>query len=204
MSNGVTSYEAVTIAALYVDVRRGPYAHIPGVECWGVEKDADDYPGPHQVVAHPPCGHWGRYHQKAWDDGHNGPIAVGFVRTYGGVLEHPVNSKLWTACDMPKPGHPPDIWGGWTLTVVQRDWGHRADKPTWLYIVGCTAGDLPERPPHTPPVVAPPTPGKTRGILERLSKTQRHLTPPAFAAWLVEVARRCRPPGLPGNLRPAE
>jgi hypothetical protein len=181
----------MTVAALYVDVKRGPYAKMEGVECWGVERDATTYDGPWPVVAHPPCGHWGRYHQKAHDDGHTGPIAVEQVRRFGGVLEHPRDSKLWRECRMPLPGHLPDEWGGYTVEVYQRDWGHRADKATWLYIVGCKPWNLPDFPEHLPPVEAPPTPGRTRGILERLSKTQRHLTPPAFAAWLVDLASRC-------------
>lgn len=32
-------------AALYVDVKRGPYAAL-GLDCWGVERDARRYPGP--------------------------------------------------------------------------------------------------------------------------------------------------------------
>ena len=94
---------------------------------------------------------------------------------------------MWPECGLPKPGEPADAFGGWSVLVFQRDWGHRADKATWLYIVGTNA--LPQMPPALPPVVVPP--GRTRGMLERMSKTQRHLTPPAFAAWLVELARRC-------------
>jgi hypothetical protein len=105
------------------------------------------------------------------------------------VLEQPADSKLFRFCGLPLPGHLPDEWGGYSIVVYQRDWGHRADKQTWLYIVGTV--DLPAFPPALPPVKCPPTPGKTRGMLERLSKTQRHLTPPAFAAWLVALAERC-------------
>jgi len=41
---------------------------------------------------------------------------------------------------------------------------------------------------HLPREVA----GRIRGNLW-LPKSQRHLSPPAFAAWLVEVARRVTP-----------
>lgn len=193
------------IAALYIDSKRGPYPGIPGVECWGIDRDATTYFGPFPVVAHPPCGHWGRYAWKARDDGKTGLIAVLQVRAFGGVLEQPKDSKLWKVCGLPRPGEMPDQHGGYSILVHQRDWGHPADKPTWLYIVGCPLDRLPPFPPAIPSrnawmdsrrnlveVRADPSRSRgTRGIVERLSKTQRHLTPPKFAAWLVEVAKRC-------------
>lgn len=179
----------MTVAALYVSPG-GPYMTMPGVDPWTLERDATTYPGPWPVVAHPPCGHWGRYHQKAHDDGSTGPVAVAQVRRWGGVLEHPRDSKLWDACTMAYPGGFPDVFGGYSIAVNQHDWGHPASKATWLYVVGCDR--LPPRPPRLPPPVAPPTPGDTRGILERLSKRQRQLTPPDFAAWLVRIAEGSR------------
>ena len=183
------------IAALYVDVKRGPYAALHGVDAWGVERDATLYTGPWPVVAHPPCGHWGRYAHKAHDDGHTGSIAVDQVRTFGGVLEHPRDSKLWRLCGMPRPGELPDEWGGWTLQIEQGDFGHRAQKSTWLYIVGTTT--LPPFPPRRPPPVQKPkrdgTMGKRRGQVELMSRQQRHLTPHEFAIWLCTIAARCAP-----------
>jgi len=182
-----------TVAALYVDVERGPYAAIDDVDCWGVERDATTYAGPCPVVAHPPCGAWGRYFYKAHDDGHTGPIAARQVREFGGVLEHPRNSTLWKHCQMPAPGQFPDEHGGYTIAVLQCDWGHVATKHTWLYIVGCDIRNLPPMPARRPPVQAPyrkPN-GRLSSPLERMKKSARHLTPPAFAAWLVELASRC-------------
>lgn len=183
-----------TVSALYVDTRRGPYPSIPGVECYGIERDATQFNGPGPVVAHPPCGHWGRYHQKAHDDGSTGPIAVRQVQRFGGVLEHPKDSKLWSACKLPKPYEGADAFGGWTMEVRQVDWGHVAEKRTWLYIVGRPVCATPPRPKSRPAPPPPPvlrTGRRIRGWVEMMSKTQRHLTPPAFAAWLVELARGC-------------
>lgn len=175
------------IAALYVDMK-GPYPSIRGVDCWDLERDATTFHGPGPVIAHPPCGHWGRYWRKAHDDGHTGPIAVEQVRRWGGVLEHPKGSKLWKQCGMAFPGRPKDVWGGWTLEVEQGDWGHPAQKPTWLYIVGLDDPSLlPAMPPRRPP--PPRKPGvKSRGVLERMAKSKRHLTPRPFALWLVRLA----------------
>jgi hypothetical protein len=47
------------IAALYV-ATGGCYFGLPDVDPWDVERDARLYPGPHPVIAHPPCGKtWG-------------------------------------------------------------------------------------------------------------------------------------------------
>ncbi len=190
------------IAALYVDVLRGPYVAL-GCDAWGEERDATNYSGPYPVVAHPPCGPWGRLHhlcgpallaQKGL-----GPLAFQQVRRWGGVLEHPAHSALWKAVGAPPPGGPPDRYGGFTVAVEQWWWGHRAVKPTWIYIVGFTA-QLPPIP--TPTTTRPPSGGraarardpKLRSMTERLSKTERHLTPPAFARWLIEIASSCIPP----------
>lgn len=193
-----------TVAALYIDTKRGPYAAMPDIDAWGIERDATGYAGPGPVVSHPPCGHWGRYSHKAHDDGSTGPVAVAQVRAFGGVLEQPRDSKLWSTCGIPKPGELPDAWGGWSVEVRQCDFGHRAEKPTWLYVVGCAQADLPAMPARVE--VAEPAwvpsvrrlsdrettrPRGSRGVLERMSKHQRHLSPPAFAEWLVEVARLC-------------
>jgi hypothetical protein len=105
------------------------------------------------------------------------------VQRYGGVLEHPADSKLWSAAGLPYPSTLPliDIHGGYTLAVKQSRWGHPAPKPTWLYIV------RPSVVPELPPPV--PDPG---GRIENMSKKKRKLTPLAFAHWLVQLAQGCQ------------
>lgn len=186
----------ITVAALYVDVARGPYASMPGVEAWGVERDATTYDGPHPVVAHPPCAAWGRLKWFAKDDGHTGPIAVAQVRKFGGVLEHPEHSTLWRACDMPEPGWLPDAWGGYSLHIRQFDFGHKCDKWTWVYVCGCAPDDLPPMPPRRLEQAEYVVTNEQRkgdpGYKPRIPVNERHLTPPAFAEWLVAAARNCR------------
>ncbi len=67
-------------------------------------------------------------------------------------------------------------------------------KSTWLYIVGCEPRDIPA----IPLVLgeAPCTVGLFSGrdratCRKEISKPEREGTPPAFAEWLVETARRC-------------
>lgn len=80
------------IAALYVQTR-GVYFNLPGVDPWDEHRDARLYAGPHSVVAHPPCGRWGRYwggnpkqfpRLKLGDDGGCFAHALAAVRQWGG------------------------------------------------------------------------------------------------------------------------
>lgn len=124
------------VAALYV-ASYGPYPRM--LSDWYDEaRDARSYQGSDPVVAHPPCGPWGQLRHMCKEDTlWCGPHAVGVVRANGGVLEHPKGSRLWYYCGLPRPGKGYDQWGGYSVEVNQCAWGHRARKPTWLYIVGC-------------------------------------------------------------------
>lgn len=141
------------IAALFVS-ERGPYANLPDVDLWGIERDARRYCGPYRVIAHPPCERWGRY----WGGGPSARVkrlkgddngcfasALASVRLWGGVLEHPADSSAWKWHGLNTPprsgGWVAADWdGGWTCCVDQGHYGHRAQKATWLYANGV---DLP-------------------------------------------------------------
>ena len=176
----------MVIAALYVDPK-GPYQGMDGVECWDEERDARGYAGPYPAVAHPPCGPWGRLHHLCTkQDRSLGPLAVEQVQRWGGVLEHPADSKLWRHCKLPFPGELPDEYGGTTLAIDQCDWGHVCRKPTWLYMVGARA--WPDRQPKEP--TAKIFSGlRKRDGLRWATKSERRLTPRALAEWLATIAR---------------
>jgi len=134
------------IAALYVDAA-GVYSNLAGVEVWDEARDARRYAGPWPVVAHPPCQRWGRFwhgsprkpHQyKLGDDGGCFNAALASVRRWGGVLEHPADSKAWAAHGLTAPARAggwvaADQHGGWACYVEQGFYGHAARKGTWLY-----------------------------------------------------------------------
>lgn len=136
------------VAALYVDAR-GCYAGLRDVDVWGIERDARLYAGPHPVVAHPPCQRWGNYwyggpsakvRRTLGDDGGCFRSALAAVRTWGGVIEHPANSRAWKAFGLARPPSTggwvaADFDGGWTCCVEQGHYGHFARKATWLYAV---------------------------------------------------------------------
>lgn len=186
------------IAALYIDPR-GPYPTMQGVECWDETRNAKGYAGPHPVVAHPPCGPWGRLSRMSRrQDPACAYHAVADVRRWGGVLEHPEGSRLWADVGLPPPGERDAH--GFTIVVDQCDWGHVARKRTWLYCVGVDPNLAAQRP-------APRNPThwvcggrnrskKTGGIrpadVKVCSAQQRRRTPPLFAAWLVSLAESVR------------
>ena len=170
------------IAALYV-IDGGVYSKLDHCDPWPESRRAELYSGPWPIVAHPPCGPWGRLHHRCTKQNPAlGLRAVAQVEQWGGVLEHPADSKLWRAAGLPLPGFLPDRFGRFSIAVNQSDWGHRAPKDTWLYICGLR-GRLPGTPPRR---VAP------SGRVENLSKRQRKSTPRAFARWLAIIAAQCR------------
>lgn len=189
------------VAALFVRAD-SVYKSMRGVDAWDMERDAMTYVGTSAVVAHPPCRRWSmingvvlsRYPHKAaefaWgNDGGTFAFALDTVRRCGGVLEHPACSRAFAHYGLSKIGRGPDEFGGWSCEVRQVDFGHRAEKRTWLYIVGVHPDELPPLPPRgdaTALVVRMP---ECRAV-ELMGKAEREHTPPAFAEWLVAVARR--------------
>lgn len=157
-----------------------------GLEVFDEQRDARSFRGPGPVIAHPPCRGWGRYAHLARasvDELHLARFAVSTVRQFGGVLEHPAYSKLWLDSGLPHPGFPSDSFGGWSFSVDQSWWGHRAPKPTWLYVVGCSPSDLPPVPFHL---------GTAPGRIESMGRAERERTPAEFAVWLAQLAEKCR------------
>lgn len=176
--------------------RDSNYKTLDGVDVWDEDRDARRWPGGYPVVAHPPCRLWGKLRQfaKAKDPVMEMQLArdaVWHVQRFGGVLEHPAESTLWADRGLPLPGRSPDAYGGWTAQIRQCDWGHKAEKATWLYIVGVHPDSLPSIPPPGKPTgVVKPRRGVPRDGRKIISKADREHTPPALAAWLVETARR--------------
>lgn len=184
-----------TVAALFVRAD-SHYKTMTGVECYDMARDARTYDGPWPVVAHPPCRAWAtlRNHAKPRPDERNlGRLAVALVREFGGVLEHPWRSTLWSAQGLPAVGQC-DTYGGFTLVVDQNWWGHRAQKRTRLYVVGVKPSEVPPLPlvlgkaTHTVGLWS----GRDKATCRpSISKHEYEHTPPELAEWLVELARRC-------------
>jgi len=173
------------------------YKKYPMADVYDSERDARTYQGPWPVVAHPPCRAWGalRFFSKPKKGERALAIfALRQVRKYGGVLEHPAASRLWPRCGLPKPGRGFDRYGGWTLGINQWEFGHRAKKPTLLYIVGCNPDSIPSLPLKLGTaeyVIGDVGRAATGTKRPEVSKAEREHTPLSLAEWLMELAIRC-------------
>ena len=186
------------IAALFCH-SDSPYKSLPDVNAWDESRDCINWDAQADaVITHPPCRDWSRLVRTGTFEPDGSSIhalwAVQQVRDSSGVLEHPAYSYLWWYLGLPRPGEGCDRFGGWTLAIEQYHWGHRAAKPTWLYIVGCPFEELPPmprkvgRPSHVVnSSIRKGRPGRRPIIPQR----EALLTPPAFAQWLVELAGIC-------------
>jgi len=179
------------------------YKTIPGCDVYDIKRDAQTFAGGMPVIAHPPCRAWGKlwyFAKPAPGEEELGIWAVDQVRRCGGVLEHPRNSLLWPECKLPYPGDI-DIYGGWTMQIQQWWFGHRAEKWTWLYIVGCLPSQIPAYELRLGPashVIAQSRMRRKDGTRLRkgmlgwrpeVSKAERERTPEKLAHWLVKLAR---------------
>lgn len=170
----------MNVAALFVR-SDSHYKQMPGVDAYDAERDAQTWGGGCPAVFHPPCRAWGNYHR--WAKPRQGEKELALwsldrVRRWGGVIEHPASSSLWKVAGCLSLGVR-DRFGGVLINVDQCEFGHRARKRTGLYIVG--------------PVPEIPYTGAAWSVpVERMGVAERERTPPAFAEWLIAIARGCQ------------
>jgi hypothetical protein len=215
----------ILVAALFVDAR-GAYSGLADVDLWDETRDARLYPGPHPVVAHPPCSRWcrlaglveARWGHRRGDDGDCFASALDNVRRWGGVLEHPAHSDAWIKFGLPEPdrhgGWLKTFCGGWTCYVEQVRYGHMARKGTWLYAHGVKPPSM--RWGHSIDSPADWRTGAKRRALvgwcknhglehdtrPRVGKKAAAATPIEFRDALLEIARSARPARAPAGTPP--
>lgn len=163
-------------------------------DAWDIERDALRFKGKQPIIAHPPCRAWGSlsYFAKPREGERELAIwVVGKIRENGGVLEHPERSKLWPEMKLPNSGER-DGFGGWTLKLPQFWFGHKANKATRLYIVGCEPKDVPEIPLKLGEATHVVCTYRKQKRRPEISKEARERTPVDFAKWLIELAQRCK------------
>ena len=140
------------INALFVETN-GVYFNLDGIEPWDIKRNAFNCKNGAPAIAHPPCKRWGRYWSggpslagtdralKMGDDNCAFAFSLWYVRTFGGVIEHPEGSHAYRYyglnCPKQKEGWgKADNYGGLTCSVAQGNYGHRSRKMTWLYLNG--------------------------------------------------------------------
>lgn len=188
-----------TVAALFVETG-GCYFGLAGVDPWDEARDARTYQGPWPIVAHPPCERWSmlsmvnhaRWGSPINEDGGCFAAALAAVRKWGGVLEHPAESRAFRFHDIPEPtkaGWQLTIDGDWIAEVNQAAYGHRATKRTWLIYRGG------EPPPSLDwrAVRGTHQIGGFDVTLPQLPKRERAKTPTAFRDLLLSIARSATP-----------
>jgi len=201
---------AVRPAVLFV--RRDSDYKTMDCDVYDIDRDARTFRGGQSVVAHPPCRLWSTlraFSTAPIEEKELAVLAVDQVRQWGGVLEHPINSTLWSHIPLPDRLDV-DAWGGFTIPIAQWWFGHRAAKWTKLYICGCAPSRLPPMPFRLGDAdrVVTNRSGLRSGMpgfKREVTKRERDATPPALAEWLLAVARMCGPgrnrriPGISGS-----
>ena len=135
------------ISALFVETG-GVYFGLDNIDPWDINRDAKKCRSGALAICHPPCERWGRYwgggpsvkvKRLLGDDNQCFAFSLWYVRTFGGVIEHPEASHAWKYYGLTKPPKKggwikADEYGGLTCCVEQGNYGHPARKATWLYI----------------------------------------------------------------------
>lgn len=168
------------------------YKLIDGLDVFDSVRDARTWVGGCPVICHPPCAQWGRLAHFARVNSEEKQLAlwcVEQVRRVGGVLEHPAFSSLWDVAGLPLPGAGVDRFGGFTYPISQSWFGHRAEKKTWLYVVGVPVSSLPIIPLWLGDASCVVATRRRTGSRPEISKAEREHTPRALAEWCVELVR---------------
>ena len=172
------------IAALFV--RRNTHYASLGCDCYDINRDALTWSGGSPVVAHPPCRGWSKlshFSKHQPDELYLAEWSIHQARQWGGVVEHPYESRLWASVGCLAFGVR-DEYGGILIPIYQSWWGHRAAKKTCIYVVG----PVPDLPDYEPP--------SWLNKVENMGRAERERAPKEFAAWLVDLANRSRGYGL--------
>lgn len=181
------------IAVLYTR-KDSIYKSFPDCDVYDIERNASTFQGDQPVIAHPPCRAWGRlraFAKPRLGEKELAFFAIEAVRKNGGILEHPAYSTLWKTASLPLPGQKVDEYGGYSISVDQFWFGHKARKNTWLYIVNCPKSNLPDIPLKFDAVTHVVQSSKRKGYSPHITKAEREITPVDFAKWLIETAKRC-------------
>lgn len=164
------------------------YKKYPFTDCYDLERNALNYNSDLAIIAHPPCRLWGRLSHLSTAPKVERLLAIWSiiqVRKNGGILEHPAGSRLFKKMLIPLNGQP-DSYGGFLISINQHWFGFKAQKRTYLYIVGCKRSELPAMPLSFDAITHSVS---TSPNFLKLYKKQHSVTVPALCEWLFEIQR---------------
>lgn len=150
---------------------------------YDITRNSLTWKGGNSIIAHPPCRAWGKLKQFAKPRQNEKQLAIHAIimaRLWGGIVEHPASSQLWKTMNI-TPGQT-DQYGGWILSINQSWFGHRAEKRTYLYIVGIQPKQIPTYPLSL---------NRPELTIENMGKAEREHTPIELAKWLIKTAQLC-------------
>ena len=164
------------------------YDTFPVFDTWDVTRNA--FLSEHRVPAiyHPPCRLFSRLRKFS-----SAPLSekkcafwsLSRVRQFGGIIEHPRSSTLWKDGNFHLDGTV-DAYGGFLRSVELSWFGFTAKKPTLLYFVGISPGQLPAFPlPGQSPIFIIGT--SKRQSLPELPKKKRSETPLSMVNFFLET-----------------
>ena len=175
---------------VYFVADKSNYHMIDNLDLYDIKRNALSTVSCEAAIYHPPCRSWGRLRKFAKTPFGEHWLAVWAVLRmwrYGGVLEHPAGSKLWSFMNLARPGQRYDSHGGFSVSLNQSWFGYPAKKNTWLYVVGCDISELPEMPLNFNAITKTVSGSKNRNVLKELSHAERSRTTLLFNEYLISV-----------------
>lgn len=175
---------------VYFVADKSNYHMIDNLDLYDIKRNALSTVSCEAAIYHPPCRSWGRLRKFAKTPFGEHWLAVWAVLRmwrYGGVLEHPAGSKLWSFMNLAQPGRGYDSRGGFSVSLDQSWFEYSAKKNTWLYIVGCDIADVPEMPLCFNAISKTVSSSKRQNRLREMSHAERSLTTLEFNKYLVLV-----------------
>jgi hypothetical protein len=172
-----------TVSALCVE-RDSCYTRLSNVRCYTHWHDARTFDRATPIIAHPPCRGWSKALRHLAKPP-AGEMELGlqcceWLKTCGGVLEHPAGSHLFNAGGLPPAGTTAGPLT--TIEVLQSWWGFPCLKRTWLCFSRIDMRQI--VPPYTLH-----TPSRSGKRFESMTRKTRSHTTAALAHWLVNAAR---------------
>ena len=164
------------------------YKLFANLDAYDLERNAFTYSDRLPLIAHPPCRLFSRLRKFSTAPAQEKKcafFALSKIRQFGGILEHPRSSLLWTTGNFDLSGNV-DSYGGFLRSVNLSWFGFPCQKKTMLYFVGISPSQLPAFPLCFDAITHQISSSKRKSLPE-ISKNSRSSTPVAMIAYFIQV-----------------